>query len=89
MKQYNISEVEAYKLIHKDVEDCWKVINEEYMKSSDIPKCVLDCIINFARMSEVVYENHEDRYTNAVLKDYISSLLVDPVCIDQEKLSTI
>jgi len=89
MKQYNISEVEAYKLIHKDVEDCWKVINEEYMNSSGIPKCVLDCIVNLARISEVSYENHEDKYTNAALKDYVSSLLVDPVSIDQEKLSTI
>ncbi|WVZ00378.1 hypothetical protein V8G54_026447 [Vigna mungo] len=73
MKQYGISEAEAYNLIHKDVEDCWKVINEECIKSSDdIPKCVLDCV------SEVSYENHEDKYTNAeLLKDYVSSLLVE------------
>ncbi|KAK7335349.1 hypothetical protein VNO80_27130 [Phaseolus coccineus] len=90
MKQYSISQAEAYNLIHKDVEDCWKVINEEYMKSSNIPKCVLDCIVNLARMSEVSYENYKDKYTNGEwLKDYVSSLLVDPVSIDQEKLSAI
>jgi len=82
MKQYSISEAEAYNVIEKDVEDCWKVINEENTKSSDIPKCVLDCIVNLGRMSEVSYENREDKYTNATLKDYISSLLVDPVSID-------
>ncbi|XP_014522250.1 probable terpene synthase 2 [Vigna radiata var. radiata] len=91
MKQYSISEAEAYNFIHKDVEDCWKVINEECIKSSDdIPKCVLDCAVNLARISEVSYENHEDKYTNAkLLKDYVSSLLVDPVSIDQEKLTAI
>ncbi|BAT92465.1 hypothetical protein VIGAN_07119300 [Vigna angularis var. angularis] len=92
MKQYGISEAEAYNLIHKDVEDCWKVINEECIRSSDdiIPKCVLDCVVNLARISEVSYENHEDKYTNAdLLKDYVSSLLLDPVSIDQEKLTAI
>ncbi|XP_027928308.1 probable terpene synthase 2 isoform X2 [Vigna unguiculata] len=83
MKQYRISEAEAYNLIHKDVEDCWKVINEEYMKSSDIPKGVLDCVVNLARISEVSYENHEDKYTNPeLLKDCVSSLLLDPVAMD-------
>ncbi|KAK7335352.1 hypothetical protein VNO80_27135 [Phaseolus coccineus] len=90
MKQYSISQAEAYNLIHKDVEDCWKVINEEYMKSSNIPKCVLDCIVNLARMSEVSYENYKDKYTNGEwLKDCVSSLLVDPVSVEQEKLSAI
>ncbi|KOM43866.1 hypothetical protein LR48_Vigan05g147100, partial [Vigna angularis] len=84
MKQYSISEGEAYNLIHKDVEDCWKVINEECLKSNDIPKIALDCIANYARMAELSYEDHKDKFTNGeLLKDYVSSILVDPFCLDQ------
>ncbi|XP_047174416.1 probable terpene synthase 2 [Vigna umbellata] len=84
MNQYRISEAEAYNLIHKDVEDCWKVVNEECLKKNDIPKIALDCVANFARMSELSYENHKDKFTNGeLLKDYVSSLLVDPFCLDQ------
>ncbi|KAK7272467.1 hypothetical protein RJT34_29077 [Clitoria ternatea] len=80
MKQYNISEEEAYIYIHKDVEDCWKVINEEYLKLNDLPKSLVDWIVNLARMCEVSYENYKDRFTNGeLLKDYISSLLLDPI----------
>nr|KYP58588.1 Amorpha-4,11-diene synthase [Cajanus cajan] len=41
MKQYDISQAHAYKLIHKDVEDCWKVINKIYFNLNDIPEPVL------------------------------------------------
>ncbi|KAJ1384009.1 Terpenoid cyclases/protein prenyltransferase alpha-alpha toroid [Sesbania bispinosa] len=84
IKQYNISQQEAYNLIQKDVEDCWKVINEECLKPNDIPKFVHDCVINFARICEFLYEDQEDKYTNGeLLKDCISSLLIDPICIKQ------
>ena len=83
MKQYNISQTEAYKLLHKDVEDYWKVINEECLELNDIPKSVLDCTVNLARICETMYENHQDRYTNGeLLKDLISSLFVDPMCLE-------
>nr|KYP31585.1 (+)-delta-cadinene synthase isozyme XC14 [Cajanus cajan] len=86
MKQYDISQADAYKLIHKDVEDCWKVINKEYLNLNDIPEPVLDFILNLTRMCEVSYENHQDRFTNGeLLKEYVSSLLVDPMCINQHR----
>ncbi|KAJ1378239.1 Terpenoid cyclases/protein prenyltransferase alpha-alpha toroid [Sesbania bispinosa] len=83
MKQYNISQHEAYNLIHKDVEDCWKVINEECLKPNDIPKFVINCVLNLARTGEFMYEDQEDRYTNGEpLKDCISSLIMDPISIE-------
>ncbi|XP_020239096.1 probable terpene synthase 2 [Cajanus cajan] len=85
MKQYDISYREAYNFIRKDVEEYWKVINEECLRSNDIPKSVLDCVVNYARISEVCYGNHQDNYTNGGLKDYVSSLLLDPVRIDQHQ----
>nr|KYP35453.1 (+)-delta-cadinene synthase isozyme A [Cajanus cajan] len=86
MKQYNISQKETYKFIKKDIEDFWKVINEECLKSKCIPKPVLDCILNVARITELTYENFKDKYTNGkLLKDYIVALLVDPISIEQHE----
>ncbi|GAU26345.1 hypothetical protein TSUD_101780, partial [Trifolium subterraneum] len=84
MKQYNISQEEAYKQINKDIEDYWMDINEECLKLDKIPRSVLDCILNVARVTEFTYENYEDKYTNAeLLKDYVVALLVDPISIEQ------
>lgn len=75
---------EAYKHIHKDIEDLWMSINEECLKSDGIQiRPVLDCILNVARVTEFTYENYEDKYTNGeLLKDYIVKLLVDPISIE-------
>ncbi|XP_020964044.1 alpha-copaene synthase-like [Arachis ipaensis] len=83
MKQYGISEEEAYSFISKEISDCWKDINEECLNSHDIiPKPVINCILNLARTSEMVYENFEDKYTNnQLLKDHIAALLLDPIVI--------
>ncbi|RDX83842.1 Beta-caryophyllene synthase, partial [Mucuna pruriens] len=84
MKQYCVSQAEAWNPILKDVEDYLKVINKEYSMSIDIPKSVLDCVVNYARMSEVTYENHQDKFTNGeLLKDYVSSFLMNLMFIDQ------
>ncbi|RDX90560.1 putative terpene synthase 2, partial [Mucuna pruriens] len=84
MKQYGISQAEAYNLIEKEVEDYWKVINEERLKLNDIPKLVLDYVVNCARSFEFLYGKNQDKFTNGeLLKDYMFSLLMDHVCIDQ------
>ncbi|QHN95869.1 hypothetical protein HN51_043805 [Arachis hypogaea] len=83
MKQYGISEEEAYNRINKEISDCWKDINEECLNSHDIiPKPLINCILNLARSTEVIYENFEDKYTNnELLKDHIAALLLDPIII--------
>ncbi|XP_039687039.1 probable terpene synthase 2 [Medicago truncatula] len=84
MKQYDISQEEAYKLILKEIEDLWRVMNEECLKLHHIPRPVLECILNFARGTHFIYEDFEDKYTNPdLLKDYIAALLVDPISIEQ------
>ncbi|KAG4971884.1 hypothetical protein JHK84_037965 [Glycine max] len=85
-KQYDISQAKAYYLIHNDVEDCWKVINEQCLKSNDISKFVLDCVVNLARMSVVSCENHQDKFTNGeLLKEFVSSLLMDPIRLNEHE----
>ncbi|KAF7822739.1 putative terpene synthase 2 [Senna tora] len=79
MNQHGISEADAYKCVKKDMENAWKDINEECLKVDGVPKAVLECIVNFSRMMEVVYKS-ADKYTNAeLLKDHIAALLVDPM----------
>ncbi|KAI5412145.1 probable terpene synthase 2 isoform X2 [Lathyrus oleraceus] len=86
MKQYEVSQEEAYKIIHKDIEDFWMDINEECLMLRSIPRSVLDCILNVARVTEFTYENYEDKYTNGeLLKDYVVQLLIDPITIEQNE----
>lgn len=86
VKQYEVSQEEAYKIIHKDIEDFWMDINEECLKLESIPRSVLDCILNVARVTEFTYENYEDKYTNGeLLKDYVVQLLIDPITIEQNE----
>ncbi|XLU26824.1 hypothetical protein S245_062890 [Arachis hypogaea] len=81
MKQYGFSQEEACEFIKKDINNCWKDMNEEYLKLIDyIPRPVLDCIVNMARVCEFLYVNSEDKVTNcALFKDHIVALFLDPV----------
>nr|UOW66203.1 sesquiterpene synthetase [Sindora glabra] len=81
MKQYDISEEEAYKALHDDITHYWNVLNEEYLKLVNvIPKAVLEFLVNFARVSEVAYENYQDGYTTGeVLKKHVDALIVNPI----------
>ncbi|KAI9083081.1 hypothetical protein K1719_034985 [Acacia pycnantha] len=84
MKQYGVSVEEAYQIIIDDIKTCWKDINEECLNNPhDVPKPVLECVVNMARVSEVVYENVQDRFTNGdSLRHYIIQLLLDPITIE-------
>ncbi|XP_028761757.1 (-)-germacrene D synthase-like [Neltuma alba] len=80
MKQHGISEGEAYKILQKDLDNVWKDINEECLKRDVVPKVVLDCVVNFSSVIELVYGNFADKYTHAeLLKDHVAALVVDPV----------
>ncbi|MED6140338.1 hypothetical protein PIB30_092218 [Stylosanthes scabra] len=83
MKQYGLSQEEAYEFINKDINYYWKNINEEYLKLiKDMPEALLDLFVNLARISEFMYANFEDRYTNCqLLKDHIMALLLDPIVV--------
>nr|AGW18154.1 terpene synthase 1 [Copaifera officinalis]AGW18159.1 terpene synthase 1 [Copaifera langsdorffii] len=86
MRQYEVSEEEAYKILLKEIENAWKDLNEEYMKPNGVPKVVLKCVLNFSRVIEFLYGHFVDKYTNAeMLKDQIASLFVDPIAIELNK----
>ncbi|KAJ4967745.1 hypothetical protein NE237_014446 [Protea cynaroides] len=83
MKQYSVTEEEACYEFNKRVENAWKDINQGCIKPTAVPMPFLMRIVNLARMIDVIYK-HKDGYTNAlsVLKEYITLLFIDPLCLD-------
>ncbi|KAK4286038.1 hypothetical protein QN277_002650 [Acacia crassicarpa] len=81
MNQHRISEEEAYQILEKELDNAWKDINEECMKAEGgVPKVVLDCVVNFSSVIELVYGKFADKYTHAeLLKDHVAALVVDSV----------
>ncbi|MED6155916.1 hypothetical protein PIB30_009979 [Stylosanthes scabra] len=89
MKQYEVLQEDAYKLIQNEIKGYWKDINEACLFNSDgIPKHVLDLILGLARATEFTYSNlkgdavgsFEDKFSRGQLtKDYVIALLLDPI----------
>ncbi|GMY31369.1 (-)-germacrene D synthase-like, partial [Fagus crenata] len=80
MAQHGATEEEAVKEFRKQVTNAWKDINEECLYPTTLPMPLLTRILNLARVIDVVYKD-EDGYTHAgvVLKDFVASMLIDPV----------
>ncbi|XP_010258444.1 PREDICTED: (-)-germacrene D synthase-like [Nelumbo nucifera] len=82
MKQYGVSKQEVVEEFSRSITNAWKDINEECLRTTAIPKPLLTRVANLARMMDVIYK-HGNGYTNAetVLKDHITSLLIDSIKI--------
>ncbi|EXB50927.1 hypothetical protein L484_021155 [Morus notabilis] len=80
MKQHEATEEEAVKDLRKQVINAWKDINEECLYPISVPMPLLMRVVNLARVIDVIYKD-EDGYTHSdvVLKDFIASMLIDPV----------
>lgn len=80
MKQYEVSEEEAYIVLNKKVDDAWKDINEECLVPLDVPMPLLMRLVNFTRVMHILYKDGYN-YTNAagITKNLIQSIFVDPI----------
>ncbi len=80
MKQHGATESEAINELQKEIRDAWKDINQECLYPTIVPMPLVTRILNFTRVIDVIYKD-EDGYRHAeiVLKDFVASLLVDPV----------
>ncbi|KAM3744366.1 hypothetical protein ACB098_06G048100 [Castanea mollissima] len=80
MAERSGTEEEAINEFCKQVTDAWKDINKECLCPTTVPMPILMRILNLARVIDVVYKD-EDGYTHAgiVLKDFVTSMLIDPV----------
>lgn len=82
MNQHEVSEEQAYDELRRQVVEAWKNINEELLIGPEdhVPIPLLTRVLNLARVMDVMYKDG-DGYTNAngKVRNYITSLLIEPV----------
>ncbi|KAF3627344.1 putative polygalacturonase-like [Capsicum annuum] len=81
MNEFGVTKEEAQMEMRKVIENCWKDINQEYLKPTVvIPRALLMAVINLTRVAEFIYKD-EDAYSfpKNKLKDIISMVLIDPI----------
>ena len=80
MKQHGVSEEQTRDFFLKQVEDSWKIINQESLRPTDVPRPLLIPPINLARVCDVLYKRGDDyNHAGKEMIHYINSLLVDPI----------
>ncbi|KAL5833963.1 hypothetical protein ACOSQ3_017637 [Xanthoceras sorbifolium] len=82
IKEYGVSEQEAYEELNKQIDDSWKDINEECLNLTHLPRSLIKIILDFTRMTHVIYDG-DDNFTRVgkQMQAHIASLLIDPVPI--------
>ncbi|GMN72149.1 hypothetical protein TIFTF001_055217 [Ficus carica] len=80
VKQYGVSEQEAYTVLRQQINDAWKDINEECLEPREMAMPLLMRVVNFARVIDLLYKDG-DNYTNAggIMKHLIKSIFIDPI----------
>ncbi|KAL0411144.1 UNVERIFIED_CONTAM: Vetispiradiene synthase 1 [Sesamum latifolium] len=85
MKQYGISKEEALDKFVELVEDAWKDLNTEWIIKTSIltRNIVAEQLLNYARVTEVTYENYQDGFSNPekYMTPQLVALFVDPILI--------
>ena len=80
MKQYGVSEEEAYNHFEKQIENAWLDINQECLKPIAVPMPILSRVPNLTWAADVFYEE-QDGYTHVGegMKNYIASFFNNPI----------
>ncbi|KAL0459211.1 UNVERIFIED_CONTAM: Gamma-cadinene synthase [Sesamum latifolium] len=85
MKQYGVLKEEAQDKFVELVEDAWKELNTEWIAETSIlaRDIVAEQLLNYARVSELTYENRQDGYSNPekYMAHQLVALFVDPILI--------
>nr|BBE32337.1 beta-caryophyllene synthase [Eleutherococcus sieboldianus] len=82
MKQYGVTKQEVYIEFQKQITNAWKDMNQECLHPTTVTMPLLTVIFNMTRVINLLYDE-EDGYTNSNTrtKDFITSVLIDPVQI--------
>ena len=91
MKQHCVTEQQASEELYRQIEDSWKLLNQQLLKPSTTgfdaaefvpPRAVLLRVVNLARVIDVAYK-HNDEYTHVgeVMRSYITSMFIKPVSV--------
>lgn len=80
MKTFGVTENVAVLELKKMIENAWKSINEDHLKTTEVSTELLTRIMNLARMTDVVYR-YNDRFTfpEKTIEEYINLLFIAPV----------
>ncbi|XP_071689632.1 10-epi-juneol synthase-like [Rutidosis leptorrhynchoides] len=80
MKTFGVPENIAVLELKKIIDDQWRIINEEYLKITEVSTQLLAPIMNLARMTDVVYR-YNDRFTfpENTIEEYINLLFIAPI----------
>ena len=81
MAQYDVSEEKAIEELYQKVEEAWKELNEEMLKSRNLPRQLLTVILNLTRFAAVIYRFDVDEFTvaNQAMRSKIQALFIDPI----------
>ncbi|KAL0442351.1 UNVERIFIED_CONTAM: Bifunctional sesquiterpene synthase 1 [Sesamum latifolium] len=80
IEEHKVSKQEAVDEFKNRIEAAWKDINEAFLRPTEIPVPLLDRILNFARVIEVMYSKG-DWYTHVgpEMQNFINQLLIQPI----------
>ncbi|KAL6316983.1 hypothetical protein AAG906_024522 [Vitis piasezkii] len=80
MKQYGVSEEQAYSEFQKQIENAWMDINQECLKPTAVPMPLLARVLNLTRAADVIYKE-QDSYTHVgkVMKNNIAAFFINPI----------
>ncbi|KAL0459202.1 UNVERIFIED_CONTAM: Gamma-cadinene synthase [Sesamum latifolium] len=85
MKQYGVSKEEALDKFVELIEDAWKDLNTEWITETFVlaRDIAAEQILNYARVSEVTYQNCQDGLTNPekYTTPQLVALFLDPILI--------
>ncbi|CAN6968905.1 unnamed protein product [Brassica oleracea var. botrytis] len=79
MKQHEVTKEEAIEELNKIATDYYKIIMEEFLTTTAVPRPVLVRCLNVSRPVDLIYKE-SDKFTNpGELKDAITSLFIHPI----------
>ena len=82
MKQYGLTKMEAIRELQNLVEYNHTIMNEEFLKTTDLPRQIRKQVINVARSLNVSYTEGEGfTHTKGKVDEYITSLFITPIRI--------
>lgn len=78
IKQFGVSQEEAYEKLHGLVEDGWKNLTEDMFRPTDVPRPLLLQILNLTRILHEVYKIDLDGYTmSKKVQHKVAAILID------------
>uniref|UniRef100_A0A1J3DQV0 Terpenoid synthase 30 n=1 Tax=Noccaea caerulescens TaxID=107243 RepID=A0A1J3DQV0_NOCCA len=81
MKQYGVTKEEAVRELEKMCRDNFKIVIEEFLKTTRVPRQILIRCLNIPRTIDVYYKERTDDFTNPHenTKEQITSVVLNPI----------